>query len=317
MRGALLFLSALLWSAAAHAQAPDPLHAAIVPYALFQEDVTEIRDGSMATPEALDVAVGRAARHSSTRLARGWLAYGALTAAQSPAFAQGVRARVRAAGRAPVLRQLRRDTTYARRRPPGAAEAIRLVLASAAADGARLDAAAVRMEAIARDPVTGTWPRQSETVRGERDTRLRATSREERTLAPELVQRVSAAPGAASPLTNAYAFGGVRFWDGLGLRPGPAPPDLPTLSARPARAQTLDRMLTLSALFIVGATQSEAARVEALFEDEPPRDCFEIAQLQLRQCVSVAYAPDEDAFCLARHGLRDPAACIGGLAQAP
>src|SRR5687768_9328823 len=124
--------AALLFAGAAHAQ--EPLHRALEPYALFQTDITAMLDADIPDAAAMDAALDRAARHDPARLSQGWLAYGALTAAQSPAWVNGVRSRVRSAGRAAVLRQLRRDMSYARRRPPGSDEATQLVLRAIAAD---------------------------------------------------------------------------------------------------------------------------------------------------------------------------------------
>ncbi|MEQ1493148.1 MAG: hypothetical protein ABL932_21620, partial [Terricaulis sp.] len=239
----------------------------------------------------------------------GWLAYGALTAAQSPAWVNGVRARVRAAGRPAVLRQLRRDWTYARRRPLGATEAEQLVLRAFAADNARLNAAAVRFEALGHAGDTSTWARRN----SDREPTLRAPNT--RTLAPELLARLRPAPLTAAPLTEPFAFGGTRFWDALSNRASPTPPALPWRVV-PARQASLDRMLTLAALLVVDATQSETARVTAALTDDPVRQCLAMQQLELRQCASVTSTPNEDAFCLARHGFAGPSGCMN-LAEAP
>jgi hypothetical protein len=69
-------------------------------------------------------------------------------------------------------------------------------------------------------------------------------------------------------------------------------------------------MLTLAGLFIIGATPQANTRVDALLDDRTSRDCLHVQQLEFRQCVSVAHTPDEDAACLARHGLRNVAACL-------
>ncbi|MBC7768526.1 MAG: hypothetical protein H7124_07045, partial [Phycisphaerales bacterium] len=80
---------------------------------------------------------------------------------------------------------------------------------------------------------------------------------------------------------------------------------------REREAGGADRMLTLAALFIVGAAESEDARV--LLDDQQLERCLALEQLQFRQCASVAHDPNEDAFCLARHGLATPGACFAQL----
>lgn len=301
MRLAALATVFCLWAGCAYAQ--EPLHRAVEAYALYQTDITAMLDADIPDAAALDAALDRAARHDPERLTQGWIAYGALVAAQSPAWVNGVRSRVRAAGRPAVLRQLRRDWTYARRRPPGANEATQLLLRAFAADNARMIALAIRFEGLGNAANTGAWARRS----NEREAALRAPST--RTLAPELLVRLHPAPLAATPLTEPGAFGGVRFWDTLGNRASPTPPILPWRIV-PARTATLDRMFTLAALMIVGATESEASRVGAALTDEPVRQCLAMQQLQLRQCASVTSSPNEDAFCIAQHGYRLPSQCL-------
>ena len=307
MRVFAIAILALVWADAARAQAP--LHQALDAYALFQGDVTIMLDAEINDAAALDAALERTARHDPAHVARGWLAYGAMSAAQSPAWVNGVRSRVRAAGRAPVIRQLRRDMGYARRRPPGSAEATQLVLRALAADSARMIALAVRLEGLGHAADTSAWGQRAD----DREQALRAPS--SRTLAPELAARLHIAPLMAAPLTESGAFGGARFWDALANRASPAPPDLPW-ALIPARAGVLDRMFTLGGLMIVDAAQSQPTRVNEALDFEPLRQCLAIEQLQLRQCASVTNDANEDAFCLARHGFRGPSACFA-LAQAP
>jgi hypothetical protein len=311
VRVVFLLAAGLLWATSARAQT-DPLHRAVDSYALYQSDISDLLDADAGNYLALDSALERAARHDPPALARGWIAYGALTAVQSPAFVHGVQSRVRAAGRAAVLRQLRRDLTYARRRPPGSAEASRLVLAVIAADSARLGAAAQRYNHAARAFDLSTWTPPTDAQRGAREQRLRRSSAGSLTL--ELAARLHVSALAATPVTDQAAFGGRRFWDELAGRTMRTPPT-PPQRVRPSRQQTLDRMLSLAALFALGATSQEMRRVEALLEDAPTRDCLALQQLQFRQCASVAHDPSEDAFCLARHGLAAPGQCFAAIAE--
>ncbi len=296
-----------LWAGGAHAD--EPLHRALQAYALYQTDITAMLDADIPDAAALDATLDRAARHDPERLTQGWLAYGALTAAQSPTWVNGVRSRVRSAGRPAVLRQLRRDMSYARRRPPGAEEATQLVLRAMAADNARMNALAIRFQGLGNAGDTTTWSRRDSA----REATLRAPG--SRTLAPELLARLRPTPLTAAPLTEASAFGGVRFWDALGNRTSPAPPALPWRVVA-ARNASLDRMFTLAALMVVGATESETTRVNAALTDQPVQQCLAMQQLQLRQCASVTSTPNEDAFCIAQHGFAGPSACMN-VAEAP
>jgi hypothetical protein len=283
MRAFLLSAALLLVCSHAHAQTADPLLAAADSYALYQEDVSARLDTNVTTRPALDLAIERAARHDPAALSRGWIAYGALTAAQSPAFVAGVRSRVHAASRAAVIRQLRRDLTYARRRPPGADEAMQLILNVNAADMTRMNAAAARFNALGQSLDAAAWAPPAETG-DQRNARLRMLAHIERTPSPALAERLRSAPPLAT-----------------------SPP-------RRIGNQTLvDSMLTLAALYVVEATAQEHARVDQLTDDRATRECLTLEQLEFRQCASVAHEANDDAFCLARHGL--PAHCFPQLAQ--
>ncbi len=308
----LLATLALALAAAEPALAQtDPVHEAVEAYALYQSDVTALIEADIDSAAAMDAALSLAARHDPAQVARGWIAYGGLTAAQSPAFVAGVRSRVRAAGRAPVIRQLRRDMTYARRRPPGSNEAIQLVLSASAADGARMVAAGHRYRGIGEAMDVSAW---SSTDRNARDTALRV--REGRAIAPELAAHIRVGVQTATPLSNPDAFGGARFWDAVANRESPAPPNLPW-RANSERAGIVDRMLTIGGLVIVEATAQERARVNAVLDEPRTRECLELEWLQFRQCASVAHDSNEDAHCLARHGLTRPGQCFASLARAP
>ena len=314
MRLALAFAASLVFASVGTAQEPDPLHAAIEPYAAYQVGVSASMDADISSAGAMDAALRRAAQYDPAQLARGRLAYAALTAAQSLAFVAGVQSRVRAASRAAVLRQLQRDPTYARRRPPGAAEASALVLASMAADVARLRAASEHYETIGNSIGSAPWNAPLDpTHRDARDQQLHALASQTPVLAPELAARVHVSAGAGTPTQDHDSFGGISFWDALGGRAAVARPEA-ALHIKRDRAGVMDRVLTLGALTIIGAT-AEAARVNAMLDDPPTRVCLAMQQLEFRQCVSVSHTPDEDAFCLARHGLGGVGDCLGAMLQ--
>lgn len=303
MRWAAFLVAALIWAAPARAQIA-PAHQALEPYALYQIDISALSEAPLESAIELDAALARAANHDPAAVARGWIAYGALTAAQSPTWVNGVRSRIRAAGRPAVLRQLRRDLTYARRRPPGSAEATTVILRALNADVARMQSAAARYRSWAGAIDTRAWAR---TDIATRDQDLRTSARTTRTLAPELIIRLHVAPLGAAPLTDARAFGGALFWDDLAGRAAIA---APAQSLRPTHQATLDRMLTLGALIIADALQSEAARADAMMTDDILRSCLNMEQLQFRQCASVTHDASEDAHCLAQHALAAPSLCF-------
>ncbi|MBI3438949.1 MAG: hypothetical protein HY054_09975 [Proteobacteria bacterium] len=315
MRLALASALFAISAALAGAQQVTPLYAALDPYAAYQLGVSASMDANISSASAMDASLMRAAQYDPTQLARGRLAYAAITAAQSPAFIAGIQARVRAAGRAAVLRQLQRDPTYARRRPPGAVEASALVLSSMAADVARLRAAATHYESIGNSIGGAAWNTPLDPAhRQVRDEQLHALAAQAPALAPDLTARIHVGAGAGSPLRDHDAFGGVGFWDALAGRASATPlPD--HIQLRRDRAGVMDRALTLGALVVINATPAERARAVAALDDPPTRTCLAMEQLEFRQCASVSHSPDEDAFCLAQHGFSGVAECFSAMIQ--
>jgi hypothetical protein len=82
-----------------------------------------------------------------------------------------------------------------------------------------------------------------------------------------------------------------------------------------SRGEALDRMAAVAALQSLDAVDANQSAVSRLIADPRSRDCFEMAQLQLYQCMSAARFRYENAFCLGQHGLRDIGTCIGAVAQ--
>ena len=87
------------------------------------------------------------------------------------------------------------------------------------------------------------------------------------------------------------------------------------LRVNATRGEALDRMAAVAALQALDAVSANESAVSRLINDPRSRDCFEMAQLQLYQCMSAARFRYENAFCLGQHGLRDIGACIGAVGQ--
>jgi len=280
MRGFWLGLAMLLGMTGPVAADPPDLARIAAGYALYDEDVLGLGDAEIPTPEALDAALDRAARHPPDTLTQGWIAYGALSAAQAPAFVSGVRARVRTTSRAAVLRRLSLDLSYARHRPAGANDAITMILQTNAVTTCSEAEAANHWTALGDSLRLQAWAAAPET---DRDARL-------------LHLQNLATPSLA---------GGTHI---LRFPPLTPSPPIPLLVARADRSDLIDRMLTLAALRIIDTAPE--ARVNALLSDDATTRCLNLSRLQLRQCVSVTQFPYENAFCLARHGLSGPSGCF-------
>src|SRR5689334_4060893 len=286
---------ALACSASAFA---DPVHDALNDYALYQNDVSTLLDTNINSSRAVDAALARISRHNPSSVARGWIAYGALTAAQSPVFAQSVQRSMRGDDRAQTMRMLRDDLTYARRHQNGADQAIDLILTAASADGARADAAGDRYDHYARTAPT------VQLVSSVLHVDLGGSTR----LTPAMLERLNIGAQDARPMSDANAFGGRRFWDSLAGREGRSP------GGRGGRerndyASVTDHMLTLGAIIAADAIGSEHRRVADLLDEPLTQDCMHMQQLQLRQCLSVSVDATERAYCLGHHALEGPGVC--------
>ena len=290
-------------------------------YAAYQSDVTQLRTSDVRNADDLEQAIDTVARHNRDALTRGWIAYGSSIAAQSPAFVQGVRAAADYYGRDAVIWAVSVDPSYARGLR-GGNEATRMLLESANADSARIVAVADRYQELAYALQRQRWanavaPRQADRVQ-----RVRSLGREgapASAVPSEVAPRLRVAPLSLSPANDPTAYGGRRFWDAVS---GNA--EVVEVAATPVsyqwrvnvtRGEALDRMSAVAALQALNAVETHQSAVTRLIADPRSRDCFEMAQLQLYQCMSAARFRYENAFCMGQHGLRDVGACIGAVAQ--
>ncbi len=285
---------ALMCSSSAYAgDVQDALEA----YALYQNDVSTLLDADI-NGRTVDAALARLSRHNSDRVARGWIAYGALTAAQSTRFAAAIEDRVRD-GRAPLLRALRDDLTYARQQ--SGAPAVQLILSAASADNARLEMAGARYDRYARS-AAGMRP---SSVAANAD--LGGETR----LSAEMLDRLR---GAGNVQSASAEYGSATYWDTLSGRNGRA------ARARGGRehsayASVTDHMLTLAAIVVADAERAERRRVSQLLDEPLTQQCMHMQRLQLRQCLSVSVDNGERAYCLAMHGLNGPGACFANVVR--
>jgi hypothetical protein len=302
MRTLFAALASLAFFCAGSARADD-VHDALEAYALYQNDVSALLESDIASAADVDAALARLQRHNTARVSRGWIAYGALTAAQSPAFAAGIERSVRESGRTPLLNQWRDNVYSVRPDTRGSDQAIQLILNAANADGARVEMVGARYDRYAR---TAAAPRRSAATP--------APNRETIRLSPEMRERLRVTPVSSRPMSRIEDFGGRGFWDSMAGRDAPAP------GGRARREQAeyasvTDHMLTLAALVVADAADSERRRVSQLLNEPLTQNCMEMQRLQLRQCLSVSVDATERAYCLAQHGLNGPGQCFANVAR--
>lgn len=303
------------------APATVDLQSAITAYAAYQGDVSDLRAGTVANADQLEQAIDRVARHNRDALTRGWIAYGAQTAAQSPEFVQGVRDAAAYYGRDAVIWAVSVDPSYARGLRGGPA-VTRALLDSANADAARIVSVADRYQELAYSLQRQRWANAVAPAQAARVQRVRTLGTAggyTPSIPSEVSPRLSVAPLSVT-VSDPTAYGGRRFWDAV--RGGT---EVTEVSATPTvthqfrinatRGEAIDRMAAVAALQALDAVESHQSAVSRLIADPRSRDCFEMAQLQLYQCMSAARFRYENAFCMGQHGLRDIGTCIGAVAQ--
>jgi hypothetical protein len=298
------------------------LQSAIAGYARYQTDVTDLRAAQISSNDALETALDRVGRHNKNDMTRGWVAYGSQVAAQSPAFVQGVRDAAAFYGRDAVIWAISVDPSYARGLR-GGQEATRMLLDTVEADAARIVSVADRYQEMAYSLQRQRWASAVAPGQAARLQRVRALAvagAPEVALPDGVAPHLTAATLSITPGADPAALGGRQFWDSVH---GGARRDVVAVSAAAptawrvnvTRGMALDRMAAVGALQALDATTANQSAVSQLLSDPRSRDCFEMAQLQLYQCMSAAHFRYENAFCLGQHGLRDVGVCMSAVGQ--
>lgn len=304
--------------AASPAAADDPLSTALIAYGAFHADVSGLKRMSFRRAADAQAALDLVAQSNPDALARGWIAYGALAAAQSPAFVAEVRKVAQAYGRATAIRGFTFGTDYARLLK-GGDEAAGLILAAAAADGQRVYGVGQAFRTTALDLQDAAWakarlPRSAAAPRVRRLVEMAAAGAP-RTLAPEILARLSVSPAAFAPASDPTVFGGRSFWDALEAGPGAAQltafSPAGQFSANPDQQTAVDAMLSLAALYALDALDEiPAADLDRLLAHDHTSNCFRMAQKQFTQCVSAAASNADMVACVGEAGLQTRAMCV-------
>ncbi|KAF0170065.1 MAG: hypothetical protein FD160_3909 [Caulobacteraceae bacterium] len=292
----------------------EPLAQAVKAYASYQNEINDLQGATLANADDLERALDRAAGVNRAALTRGWIAYGAMTAAQAPEFVRGVRDTATHYGRDVMIRGLTLDPAYAERLK-GGAEAARLAMMSARADGLRVYSVGERYKEMAYSLQSQRWANQIAPAQPARVTRMRtlAAGASTRDVPAEFAPRLVVPAGSLTPWTDPNQFGGATFWDNFRLAQAPpiaAPLPAPVLQAHHDRVSTINRMTTLAALYVMDATLDPAAQADRMLNEGSTERCLELAQVQFYQCMSAARFRYENAFCLGEHALKEMGSCI-------
>ena len=314
-------------AAAAEPPAPvilEPLANSLQAYASFQQDIDLVNGGSIQNPRDIERALDKAAAMNRDQLTRGYIAYGAMTAARSEKFVAEVRKVAAAYGKERVMKALVNNYRYAGT-IDGGSEAAEFVARVAASDSQRVVSAGEKVKTRAREAQNLAWGKALAGPAAPRTTRLKtaAASAKGGTVTAEVTERLKIVPGSGSPLTDPVSFGGDNFWTMLN---GKAPPEA-TLTSLPVQAKALTftsesggsairgAMLSLAAMYALDATMDDAQTTNTLLNNNLTNGCLQRAQLQFYQCVASARFNYENMACVGEAGLITVGGCFGDASK--
>ncbi len=281
-------------------------------YVRFREDVAAIEAMPFTDEEVTREAHRRLATHDSKALSSGWVAYAALVAADSPAFAEALQEEIDKksnrrkgiiGGRDGLMAHIAEDPKYLRNLP-GADEAMNAILAMAVQDSARITELGDAFKAQAYAMQKTSWGKKRISPPQSRLDEAVSYGRSRAEPATPILQRAGSdgvmAPALASAKQEWAADWGAEGGQGR-------------VSEKNAE-DVIDRILNLAARY---STDSLNPRLVEVYAQNPKADrCLSMAQLTLNQCIAATRTPYEEAFCLGEHGLIDVAGCTSWVADA-
>jgi hypothetical protein len=287
----------------------EPLANSLQTYAAFQQNIELVNGGSIQDAKDIERALDKAAAINRDQLTRGYIAYGALTAARNERFVAEVRKIAAAYGKERVVKALSNNYTYAGT-IPGGAEATNYIVRAASTDSARVLQAGERLKTRAREAQALKWGKALSGPTGPRMTRIKsaATAAPAATLSAEMNDKLKIVPGSGDPNANPVSFGGDSFWSALGGAPTAMLTALP--QAKPISWTTSSggsairgAMLSLGAMYAIDATMDQPETTRALLNNNLTNSCLQRAQLQFYQCVASAHFNYENMACVGEAGL--------------
>jgi hypothetical protein len=325
-------LAALIAAPAAMAQTPDPVsllprvvQAAAAAYAEYQGEVTTISSAPLKDAGELDKALDTFGAQNADQLSAGWISYSALIASQNKEFSTAVRDIDGYYGRERVMTGLRNDVGYARTLK-GGDKALAQALAVNTQDSGRISSAAAFVKSQAYKLQDIAWGKSRLKDPGGTATQLKVSAKSTRPIA-EAASKFFATPDLNLVLANATGNSSAgSVWDKISLITASAPAAAlgvpagevaaaPAPKIDPKREGTANRIVTLAALHVLEAEQTNETDVKAAMKDKSTFDCIDWSQLQLQACVSAAYTRADLSFCLAEHAIGDAGKCFSGVTK--
>jgi hypothetical protein len=298
----------------------EPLANSVQAYAAFQAEIDLVNGGSIQDGKDIERALDKAAALNRDQLTRGFIAYGALTAARNDQFVADVRKSAGFYGKDRIVKALMMNQNYAGTMV-GGDKATENIIRAASADADRVMSAGETVKQRAREAQKLAWGKALSGQAATRVARLRtaAASYSAKPLAPEQSARLKVVPG--DPGTDSASLGGDNFWRAFTGKGG----DVATLTAMPTQVKAFNwttnsggagirgSMLSLAALYALDATQDQP--IDELLNNRTTNTCLQGAQLTLYQCVASAHFNYENMACVGEAGLITVGACLADAAK--
>ena len=245
------------------------------------------------------------AAYEAQQMQRGAAAYGAIVALQQPSFVAAVRAYAAdAATRTQIVGELMKDPAYVLG-IKGSDLAASAVANALDKQGSRVKTAGEKVKQSAYDVQKMAWSKAPVADRAGRLAEAKTLSTSPRSGSPEITARLQLASTGQGPMP---AIGGTPL----------TTTDVPTSGVVPAATPLsppytpmVVRSLAGAALAVLGeGAETNSDNIWAVLAEPNQGMCYNMAKLNLYQCLSVAKPYYEDVFCLGQHILMDTGACI-------
>ena len=244
--------------------------------------------------------------HTPEDVSMGQMAYAALIAADTPAFADAIERRAsKPKKREQFLEDLRANPAMVRELD-GVDDAIAAIRANAVSDATRIGRTGERYIADAYRLQEAGWARRKLPANGSArlgQAKAFETDREWPAQSP-LPAIISEAGNRRPNLTATPAWSGA--WSSQN---GTAPVALDT-----SRQIYLTKVLVLAARYSLNDLNE--GHMDAFATDKRNGRCYKMAKLNFAQCISASRTSYEEAFCIGTHGLNDVSRCVGWIAGA-
>lgn len=307
-------------TAAAQMEETDAIGESAAVYATFQSDVTDVRQTPLSSADDIETTLTELGGHNAQQLSSGFIAYSALVASQDPDFRAAVADIEGFYGRDTFLLGLRNDVRYARTLD-GGDSAVLASLNSVSADAGRLRGAGAYVTEQAYSLQAAGWAKatigDSNAIIAQIQTSARAGRPVKATL-----RSAFASSEINSVLFQAGQSGAPSLWENVNSAASAV--QFPSLNfgytgasarIRAGKEPVADRIATLAAYRVLGADAAPASELRTAMRETTTRNCINMAQLNLQQCVAAAHKQYEVPFCIGEHALTDVGDCIGDVVQ--